>query len=62
MHLLTVECLDLFRHNSAEFLRRSITVDEKWIHHYRPKVKQESQRWVGESAAKKQKRFRLQEK
>lgn len=30
----------MFKHNSTEFLRRFITVDETWIHHYTPETKQ----------------------
>ena len=41
--------LALFRRNPDEFLRRYITVDETWIHHYTPETK-----WVfeGERAPK----------
>ncbi|EFN66118.1 hypothetical protein EAG_10637, partial [Camponotus floridanus] len=31
---ISQECLDLLKRNSTEFLRRFITVDETWIHHY----------------------------
>ena len=34
--------LVFFRRNPEEFLRRSITVDETWIHHYIPETKKQS--------------------
>ena len=36
----------LFRHNPDEFLRRYITVDETWLHHYTPATKEKSKQWV----------------
>ena len=50
---ISQECLDLFKRNSAEFLRRFIT----WIHYYTPETKQQSKQWMGagESAPKKAK-------
>ncbi|CAK9833005.1 Mariner Mos1 transposase [Anthophora retusa] len=49
--------LKLFQRNPHEFLRRFITVDETWIHHYQPETKEQSKQWVsvGESAPKKAK-------
>ena len=32
--------LALFRHNPEEFLRRYITLDETWIHHYTSETKE----------------------
>ena len=32
-------CLDMFKPNPKEFLRRFVTVDETWIHHYTPEMK-----------------------
>jgi len=50
------ECLNIFKRNPTNFLRRFITVDETWIHHYTPEMKQ-SEQWVeaGGSAPKKAK-------
>lgn len=50
-------CLSLFKRNRTEFLRRFITVDETWIHHYTPETKIQSKQWVeaGCSAPKKAK-------
>ena len=47
----------LFRRNPDEFLRRYITADETWIHHYTPETKEQSKQWVfeGERAPKKAK-------
>jgi len=54
---ISQECLDMFKRNSTEFLRRFITVDETWIYHYTPETKQQSKQWVeaGGSAPKKAK-------
>lgn len=51
------ECLDLFNRNSVDFLRRFVTMDETWIHHYTPETKQQSKQWTakGEPAPKKAK-------
>ena len=50
-------CLDMFKRNPREFLRRFITVDETWIHHYTPEMKEQSKQWTspGERAPKKAK-------
>ena len=33
------QCLGMFQRNSNEFLRRYVTGDETWIHHYTPETK-----------------------
>lgn len=50
-------CLNKFKSNPNEFLRRFVTVDETWIHHYTPEMKEQSKQWTarGESAPKKAK-------
>ena len=40
-------CLELFRRNKPNFLRRYVTMDETWIHHYTPELKQSSAEWTG---------------
>ena len=47
----------LFRRIPDEFLRRYTTVDEAWIHHYTPELKEQSKQWVfeGEQTPKKAK-------
>ncbi|KAM8718303.1 hypothetical protein ACLKA7_001003 [Drosophila subpalustris] len=35
-------CLDMFNRNPSEFLRRYITMDETWIHHYIPESNRSS--------------------
>jgi histone-lysine N-methyltransferase SETMAR len=52
---VSIECLAMFRSNKAEFLRRFITMDETWVHHFTPETKQQSKQWTarGESAPKK---------
>ena len=50
-------CLDMFKRNPKDFLRRFVTVDETWIHHYTPEMKEQSKQWIshGEPAPKKAK-------
>jgi hypothetical protein len=40
-----VECLDLCGDNHDGILRRIVTGDETWVHHYEPESKQESMQW-----------------
>ncbi|GFU16288.1 mariner transposase [Nephila pilipes] len=49
-------CLSLFTRNKKDFLRRYVTVDETWIHHYTPESKRQSSEWrtAGESRPKTQ--------
>ena len=51
------QCLGMFQRNSKEFLRRYVTVDETWIHYYKPETKNQSKMWTGsgESRPKKAK-------
>ena len=35
-------CLELFRRNKPNFLRRYVTMEETWIHHYTPESKRSS--------------------
>lgn len=53
----SLECLELFKKDSMDFLRRFVTVDETWIHHYTPETKQQSKQWTarGEPTPKKAK-------
>ena len=49
-------CLDMFKRNPKEFIRRFVTVDETCIHHYTPEIKEQSkQTSPGERASKKPK-------
>ena len=50
-------CLELFRRNKPNFLRRYVTMDETWIHHYTPEPKRSSAKWtaVGEKRPKRPK-------
>lgn len=54
---MSKQCLDRFKQNPKEFLRRIVTVDETWIHYYTPDTKRQSKQWIfpGESAPKKAK-------
>lgn len=44
---ISTDNLALYRRNPNEFLRRFITVDETWVHHYTPENKEQSKQWVG---------------
>ncbi|KAJ0178113.1 hypothetical protein K1T71_005936 [Dendrolimus kikuchii] len=50
-------CLELFRRNKPVFLRRYVTMDETWIHHYTPESMRSSAEWtaVGEKRPKRPK-------
>lgn len=37
--------LDLYRTDQAKFLRRYVTMDETWAHHFDPKTKLQSKEW-----------------
>jgi histone-lysine N-methyltransferase SETMAR len=43
---ISERCLDRFNKNKTDFVRRFITMDETWIHHYTPKSKQQSKQWT----------------
>ena len=49
--------LAFFNHNPKEFLRRVVTMNETWIHHYTLESREGSKQWVkpGESALKRPK-------
>ncbi|KAM8703125.1 hypothetical protein ACLKA7_007836 [Drosophila subpalustris] len=53
-------CLDMTNRNPSEFLRRYITMDETWIHHYIPESNRSSTEWreAGESRSKRVKASR----
>ncbi|KAM8718588.1 hypothetical protein ACLKA7_001317 [Drosophila subpalustris] len=53
-------CLDMLNRNPSEFLRRYITMDETWIHHYTPESNRSSAEWreAGESRSKRVKASR----
>jgi histone-lysine N-methyltransferase SETMAR len=54
---LSQQCLDRFNRDPTDFVRRFVTMDETWVHHYTPETKQQSKQWVeaGGSAPKKAK-------
>jgi histone-lysine N-methyltransferase SETMAR len=39
------QCFYLFKRNPKKFIRRFVSVDEIWIHHYMPEMKEESKQW-----------------
>lgn len=54
---LSTQNLDMIRRNKKEFLRRFVTMDETWIHHYTPESNRQSAEWLfpGESRVKRPK-------
>jgi histone-lysine N-methyltransferase SETMAR len=52
---ISEQCLERTNKNGTNFVRRFITVDATWIHHYTPESKQQLKRWTeaGCSAPKK---------
>jgi hypothetical protein len=52
---ISEQCLERLNKNKTDFVRRFITMDETWIHHYTPESKQQSKQWTeaGCSAPKK---------
>ena len=56
VHRILSENLDMRKlYNKADFLRRFVTMDEIWVHHFGPETKEQSKQWTerGESAPKK---------
>ena len=45
-------CLKLFTRNKKDFLRRYITMNETWIHHFTPESKRASAEWRGEGKSR----------
>jgi len=43
---ISEQCLERFNKNKTGFVRRFITMDETWIHHYTPESKQQSNQWT----------------
>jgi histone-lysine N-methyltransferase SETMAR len=43
---ISEQCLEHFNNNKTDFVRRFITMDETWIHHYTPETKQQSKQWT----------------
>jgi len=40
------QCLEHFNKNKTDFVCRFISMDETWIHHYKPECKQQSKQWT----------------
>ena len=40
------QCLELFNRNKSEFLRRYVTMDETWLHHFTPESNRQSAEWT----------------
>lgn len=40
------QCLAMFTRNKPEFLRRYVTMDETWIHHFTPESNRQSAEWT----------------
>jgi histone-lysine N-methyltransferase SETMAR len=48
---ISEQCLERFNKNKTDFVRRFITMDETWIHHYTPKSKKQSKQWTEASCS-----------
>jgi DNA-binding Xre family transcriptional regulator len=48
---ISEQCLERFNKNKTDFVRRFITMDETWIHHYTPESKQQSNQWTEASCS-----------
>jgi histone-lysine N-methyltransferase SETMAR len=48
--------LERFNKNKTDFVRRFITMDGTWIHHYTPESKQQSKPWTETGSAPKKTR------
>ncbi|GFT88370.1 mariner transposase [Trichonephila clavipes] len=40
------QCLEPFNRNKSEFLRRYVTMDETWLHHFTPESNRQSAEWT----------------
>ncbi|KAF7273752.1 hypothetical protein GWI33_013570 [Rhynchophorus ferrugineus] len=40
------QCLKMIKSNKPEFLRRHVTMDEAWFHHFTPKFNRQSSEWT----------------
>ena len=40
------QCFAMFKRNKPELLRRHVTMDETWIHHFTPESKRSSSEWT----------------
>jgi [histone H3]-lysine36 N-dimethyltransferase SETMAR len=40
------ECLAMIKRNKSDFLRRYVTMDETWLHHYTPESNRQSAEWT----------------
>ncbi|GFV78241.1 putative DD34D transposase [Trichonephila clavipes] len=40
------QCLELFNRNKSEFLRRYVTMDKTWLHHFTPESNRQSAEWT----------------
>jgi len=60
---ISEQCLERFNKNRTDLVRRFITMNETWFHHYTPESKQQSKQWTeaGCSAPKRQGRSNQQE-
>jgi histone-lysine N-methyltransferase SETMAR len=43
---ISEQCVERLNRNYIDFIRRFITMDETWIHHYTPESKQQSKQWT----------------
>jgi hypothetical protein len=48
---ISEQCSERFNKNKTDFVRRFITMDETWIHHYTPELKEQSKHWTEASCS-----------
>ena len=48
---ISEQCLERLNKNKTDFVRRFITTDETWIHHYTPESKEQSKQWTEASCS-----------
>jgi hypothetical protein len=58
---MSEQCLGRFNKNKTDLMRRFITMDKTWIHHYTPESKQQSKQWTeaGCSAPKEKRSLKV---
>jgi histone-lysine N-methyltransferase SETMAR len=55
---ISEQCWEHFNKNKTDFVRRFITMDETWIHHYTLESKQQSKQWTEASCSAAPKKTR----
>ena len=43
---VSIKCSAMLYSNKADFLRRCITINGTWVHHFTPETKEQSKQWT----------------